>query len=907
MRMPRPAPYPAEPLMEAPVVSSDIDDAGFDALRDEVRLLGALLGEVVGETGGADLFDDVERLRVAVRDARRGGDVAEPDRIVERFSVERSEQVARAFTVLFHLVNLAEERHRVRVLRGRDRDDTSASEDSLAGAVASLSREGVAAALAGLSVHPVLTAHPTEARRRAVVAALSRIDTRLDDLQDARLGDSEHRDARRRLLEEITVLWRTALLRSRRLEPLDEVRTTMAVFDETLFRLAPALYRATEAALDGDASGTTPTRVPAYLRIGSWVGGDRDGNPHVTADVTRQTAELHAEHALRALERAATRIGRALSLAADLAPPSPELAAAVARDRDDHPELFAEIERSSDRQPHRQRLAVVAQRLRATRERHADLAYRDAGELVADLRQVQHSLVAAGAVRAAYGELQHLIWQAETYGFHLAELEVRQHSRVHDAAARDLFGGDVDAAALDRLAGEGGQPAPGDRAPMTEEVLATLRTMSAVQQRWGARACSRYVVSFCSSARDLAVVPALARAALGDRPLHLQVVPLFETGDDLRRCTTILDEWLALPGSAAALDANGRALEIMLGYSDSAKDVGPLSATLLLYDAQAALVAWAQRNGVRLTLFHGRGGSLGRGGGPVNRAILAQPPGSVASRFKVTEQGEVVWARYGNRRIAQRHLEQVTSAVLLAGTPQVEQRNADAAVRFATLGATMETASRLAYRQLVETPGFADFFAQVSPLEELSDLALGSRPARRSGAETGRSLDDLRAIPWVFAWSQTRCNLTGWFGVGSGLAASGDVAELRTAYREWPLFRTFMDNVEMSLAKTDRPVAERYLALGDRADIATRILDELDLVHHWVLDVLEQSRLLERRRVLGAAVELRNPYVDALSHLQLRALSALRTEQIEAAGRERLRELLLLTVNGVAAGLQNTG
>jgi phosphoenolpyruvate carboxylase len=413
-------------------------------------------------------------------------------------------------------------------------------------------------------------------------------------------------------------------------------------------------------------------------------------------------------------------------------------------------------------------------------------------------------------------------------------------------------------------------------------------------------------VSFCSSAADLAAVPALARAALGDRDLRLSVVPLFETGDDLARCTDVLDEWLALPGAAASLDGRGRRLEVMLGYSDSAKDVGPLAATLQLYDAQAALAAWAARHDVRLTLFHGRGGSLGRGGGPVNRAILAQPPGSVAHRFKVTEQGEVIFARYGNPRIAVRHLEQVTSAVLLADTEQVADRNAGAARRYASLARTMADASRAAYRELVGTDGFADFFAHVSPLEELSELALGSRPARRSGSG-GRSLADLRAIPWVFAWSQIRVNLTGWYGLGTGLAAVDDVETLRAAYRDWPLFAALVDNAEMSLAKTDRGIAEAYLCLGDRPDLSQRILDELDLTTRVVLDVLGQGRLLERRRILGAAVDLRNPYVDALSHLQLRALTALRTSEPDEEEADRLRRLLLLTVNGVAAGLQNTG
>ncbi len=857
--------------------------AAFAPLHDDVRRLGALLGQVVAESDGTDLYDDVERLRRACRDARRGEPNDDPAALVAGLPLEQAERVARAFTVLFHLVNLAEERHRVRVLRSRDRDGGTPAADSIAGAVAALGVDGAVTALREMELHPVLTAHPTEARRRAVVTAVHRIAHELDRSDDPRIGDSERHDADRRLREEIATLWRTALLRGHKLDPLDEVRATMAVFDETFFRLVPSLYRATEAAVGGD--GKTAAVTPAYLRLGSWVGGDRDGNPHVTAELTRETLEIQADHVLRALENAATRIGRGLSQARELAPPSRELVAVLEADASRYPKAVAAIVQSAADQPHRQKLMLAAERIRATRTRDADLAYRSPSELLADIRLVQASLAEAGAARSAYGELQHLAWQVETFGFHLAELEVRQHSAVHAAALADLEAHD-------------GSPTE----DMTREVLATIRVIAALQDRWGVRACHRYVVSMCSSADDLAAVRRLARYALGDRAeeIELSVVPLFETGADLRGCTGVLDEWLT------TLPAPPTRLEVMLGYSDSAKDIGPLSANLLLYDAQAALADWAQRHDIALTLFHGRGGSLGRGGGPVNRAILAQPPGSVAGRFKVTEQGEVIHARYGNPQIAERHLEQVAAAVLQSGTAAIADRNVAAATRFADLAATMEAAGRVAYRELVETEGFADYFARVSPLEELSDLALGSRPARRPGG-SGLTLADLRAIPWVFAWSQTRCNLTGWFGLGSGMAAA-PIDELRTAYAEWPLFTALIDNAEMSLAKTDRTVAERYLALGDRPDLTQRILAELDLTTSLVLAVLDVPRLLASRRILSAAVDLRNPYVDALSHLQLRALSALRRgEYADDAEEQRLRDLLLLTVNGVAAGLQNTG
>ncbi|MGW4663656.1 phosphoenolpyruvate carboxylase [Streptosporangium sandarakinum] len=860
-----------------------------EELRADVRLLGELLGQVIAEYGGDDLLADVERLRKAVIAARRGeisGD--EVTALVAEWPIDRAVQIARAFTCYFHLVNLAEEHFRIRTLRVRDTGKEPLP-DSIAQAVQELSEERVAELVEGLRLHPVLTAHPTEARRRAVVTAIQRISGRLTDYNSPGRGAAERAETRRRLLEEIDLLWRTAQLRSTKLNPLDEVRTAMAAFDETLFRAVPMVYRSLDAALGVDTGARAP-KARAFIRYGSWIGGDRDGNPNVTARVTRDAILIQAEHVLIALENAAQRIGRTLTLNAGQTPPSPELRAALAAAEDHHPELVSEMATRSPREPHRQWLLFVAARVAATRQRGLDLAYRSPEELLADLRLVQTSLAGAGAARQAYGELQHLIWQVETFGFHLAELEVRQHSQVHAEALAEIQAGRT--------------------SERTEEVLATIRTVAWIQERFGVTAASRYVVSFTRSADDIAAVYELARHALGDRAPTLDVVPLFESGADLANAPAVLTGMLDIPAVRDRLATGERRLEVMLGYSDSAKELGPAAATLKLYEAQEALAAWAVVHDVRLTLFHGRGGALGRGGGPANRAVLAQAPGSVGGRFKVTEQGEVIFARYGHDAIARRHMEQVTSAVLLASTPSAEARTAKAAARFRGVARQVASASEKAYRALTEAPGFPEWFSLVSPLEEIGSLRLGSRPARR-GLGAPRSLDDLRAIPWVFAWAQTRVNLPGWYGLGSGLAAVIDeigLDELRAAYREWPLLASLLDNVEMSLAKTDRDIAARYLALGGRDDFVRQVLAEYDLTRRLVLEVTGHTRLLENRRVLSRAVQLRDPYVDALSHLQLRALSRLRADhEVSEEERERLSTLLLLSVNGVAAGLQNTG
>lgn len=868
------------------------------ALRRDVRLLGELLGQVLEDYGGSGLLEDVERLRRLVIGARTGEASADDAAaLVNSWSLDRAELVARAFTIYFHLVNLAEEHQRIRVLAQRDQAGAPMRE-SLADTVGEIreeqGEERLRELLDDLELLPVLTAHPTEARRRAVVTAIQRVSGLLAHLDDPRRSAVAQADDRRRLLEEIDVLWRTAQLRRTRLDPLDEIRTAMAIFDETLFRVVPALYRGLDTALAPDESGRRPPQVPAFLRFGSWIGADRDGNPHVTAHTTREAMMIQAEHVLRALEAAAMRVGRTLTAHTSTTPATDELRRALAAAEAAHPDLVGDIAKRSPDEPHRQLLLYAAERVRATRLRGADLAYGGPDDFLDDLRRVQESLAAAGAYRQAYGELQGLIWQVQTFGFHLAELEIRQHSAVHERALADVRAG-------------------GERSAETEEVLATLRVAALLQERFGVEACRRYVVSFTRDATDIAAVHELAEhaAPAGQAPV-LDVVPLFETGDDLDRATEVLDGMLELAPVRRRLDETGRRLEAMLGYSDSAKELGPATATLKLHDTQAELAEWARQRDIRLTLFHGRGGALGRGGGPANRAVLAQAPGSVAGRLKVTEQGEVIFARYGHEAIARRHLEQVSSAVLLASSPAVERRMAEATARFRPLAERISEVARAEYRSLIESEGFAEWFSRVSPLEEIGRLRLGSRPARRS--QHTRDLGDLRAIPWVFAWTQTRLNLPGWYGLGIGLAAVDDLDELRRAYAEWPLLTVMLDNVEMSLAKTDRRIAARYLALGERPDLADKVLAEYDRTAELVLSVTGHSRLLENRHVLSRAVELRDPYVDALSHLQLRALRGLRADEAGAEqqcpdedARQRLEDLLLLTVNGVAAGLQNTG
>jgi phosphoenolpyruvate carboxylase len=878
-------------------------------LRRDVRMLGEVLGQVVADYGGATLLRDVELLRRLVIRARDDGSYErKAEALVASWSVQRAEAVARAFACYFHLANLAEEHHRARVLRERDQGPKPPRE-SVAATVAELrSRFGerrVREVLADFEVHPVFTAHPTEARRRAVVTAIRRVGEQLDRLDDPMRSEGQRREATRRLVEEIDTLWRTGLLRTTQVHPLDEVRSVMAVFDETLFLVVPEIYRTLDWALSPSDSGRRPPLAPPFLRFGSWVGGDRDGNGSITAEVTASTMVIQSEHVLLALENATNRVGRALTADALTTPPSRGLRRRLAAIRAAEPTRFAELEKRSPSEQHRQFLIHVADRIRATRVGNSKQAFDSAADLLDDLRTAQGSLAAAGAARLAYGELQHLIWQVETFGFHLAELEVRQHSHVHSRALAEVRAGAPSGASRHLPGKRRGQRSgySRDLSSETREVLDTLGAIAALQARFGPNACRRYVVSFTRDVDDIAAVYELARHATGGVTPSLDVIPLFETVADLNRSPSVMEAMIKLEPVRRRLTQAGRRVEVMLGYSDSTKEVGPFSATLALYNAQAGLTAWAAGHDLRITLFHGRGGALGRGGGPANRAVRAQAPGSVGGHFKVTEQGEVIFARYGNPAIARRHLEQVASAVLEASVPRIDKRTKPASERFRRLAVQVDEAARAAYRELVESAGFEDWFARVSPIEELSRLRIASRPARRAG---GRSLDDLRAIPWVFAWSQMRLNLPGWYGLGSGLAAAR-LEDLRRAYASWPLFNVLLDNAEMSLAKTDRRIATRYLDLGANPVLSGLLLNEYDLTKERVLAVTGHSRLLEDRRVLSWAIELRNPYVDALSHLQLRALRALRADGAGARERSRAERLFLLTVNGVAAGLQNTG
>jgi phosphoenolpyruvate carboxylase len=927
-----------------------------DPLSRQVKLLGALLGQVIAEQGGSDLLELVERCRLRSIAFREEGDVAAGDALaaeLDGLDVDRAESLANAFSLYFGLVNLAEEMDAVRRLRGSQVIGGAAPEGAPAAAVEWLLERGWTSAkatelLGRMRITPVLTAHPTEARRRTMLTALRRCYRLLEQLDDSRLGAADMADVRRRLREEITILWRSSAVRRLAPSPMDEVRTALTFFDETLFRAVPRVYRAFDRALDpasegaddGDVDaafgpisiGALPVRVPAFLRWGSWIGGDRDGNPNVTAELTRQVPRIHADHVLRGYEAVATRLLSTIAIFAPREQVQPVLEARLARDAEELPETMRDLVRRYPGEPYRRRFGAIAERLRRTRayltEESGAISgrYESPAQLVAEIDEIQRCLVADSLSRVANGEVQDLRWQVETFGFHLASLELRQHSEVHEAALSALREGpDLE---HELVAGV-----------TAAEVVATFRAAAAIQRRLGEEACRRYVISFTRSGEDVTRVldladfaadpsiPAGKTSGLAPGMPNLDIVPLLESSDALTGGGEMLEELLADSRYRAHLASRGDRQEVMLGYSDSNKESGFLAAVWMLYRAQGRLAQVARRHGIELTLFHGRGGAIGRGGGPTNRAILAQAPGSIDGRFKMTEQGEMVAANYANVTLAEHHLGLVGSAVVIASTSEHDDCVAEADGRGAAVMDELAEIARRSYRSLVyEEPGFERFFRAVTPLAELSTMALGSRPARRVAAgdasgsapapAAGSGIESLRAIPWVFAWSQARIGLPAWFGLGSALEGyelshgPGSLELVAELYRDWPFLTSALDNAELILGRSEPHIARLYAALAGDADgerLWGRILEEYEKSTRALCKVTGRAELLSAEPLVGRSIRLRRPYIDPLSHIQVRFLARLRALPADHPDRERYRRLVQLTVNGVAAGLQNTG
>ena len=908
----------------------------IERLRDDVRFLGQLLGETLVEQVGTDLLDLVERVRSEAIAARDRGHPVDQSLVslIENLPHEQMSRLVRAFTVFFYLVNAAEEQHRLRSLRERSLAEPGRPRpESIAAAMRTLREAGitadaVAAFLARLRINPVLTAHPSEARRRTVLQHLRRISALI-----AALASSAEREAvLADLLEEVTLLWQTDEVRISRPTPLDEVRTGLFFFDETLFDVVPRIYRDLADALAAEYPGQR-WEIPPFLRFSSWIGGDRDGNPAVTSEVTLTALELQRLHVLQRYRADVVDLRRWLSPSVRQVGVSAALLDAIARHVDAFGAFGQEVIARAPVEPYRQMLTLIEERLRRTEARLTP-AYSSADDLLADLDLIAESLMLHRGQRIAAGKLQDLRWRVRAFGFHLAELEIREHSQRHEQALTEILAATAvcpnyralsDAERVALLVREIANPRPLIPAelsfdPATTRVVELFRTIRRAQEQYGTAACQRYIISMTHSAADVLAVALLAKeAGLIDvregRPPRatLRIVPLFEGIDDLRRAPRVVDELLDLPVYRRIVAAAGDCQEIMLGYSDSNKDGGYLAANVALYEAQDPLAAVCERHGVQVELFHGRGGAIGRGGGPMGRAIAALSRRALNARLKFTEQGEVIFARYGNPGIAHRHLEQIVHATLLAG---LEPRGAtcpeDVLRRWHAILDNLADRALATYHALVtRTPGFERYFREATPFPEIAEHTIASRPVSRS---TTASLADIRAIPWVFSWTQCRVNLPGWYGVGSAVLGYLDEhpderSVLQAMYREWPVFRSIIDNCQISLATADMAVARLYRDAVTDPALAARIYqmitDEYERSKQAVLTLTGYPVLLGPSSLLRQSIQLRNPYVDPLHVIQASLLKVLRRGGLY--GDRRPVDLVLQTINGIAAGVQTTG
>lgn len=881
-------------------------------LRDEVSRLGELIGRMLDEQGGATLFRQIEAIRheAIARREREGHDTEALGRLTAGLAPAEAEAVTRGFSILLQCVNLAERIHRIRRRRDYERRGAAPQPGGLLATLQSLKADGVTledieSLLPELRLEPVFTAHPTEAVRRALLEKEQLIASVLIGDLDRTATPRERAEADERIRWALTSAWQTAEQSALRPSVADEVQHVCFYLGQVLYRVLPVVHEEFGRALE-QVYGRTP-ELPALLRFGTWVGGDMDGNPNVGAATIRDTLETQRTLALYQYENEAAELARRLSQSISRIGVDDAVLARLQHYRELLPEAAAGLRPRHLEMPYRCLLLLMVERLKATRAHRAPAAYAGATELIADLDLIADSLRTHRGEHAGLFVLTRFRRRIAAFGFHLAALDIRQDSRVHRRALERLIGTDFDSLDLAGLV---------DRAPLydraalddaTRQVLDVFVALAGLRRSHGPSALGLCIVSMTRSAADVLAVLALARAAgLTDAGrVPLDVAPLFETIDDLRAAPAILDALCRDPAYRRHVDAR-RQQTVMLGYSDSSKDGGLMASRFAVQRAQVELLEVAERHGIRLRFFHGRGGSVSRGGGKTERAVIAAPRGSIGGQLRLTEQGEVIHRSYGLRAIALRNLEQMGGAVLRATLRPRPPEPREAIWREAM--AHMAEVSAAAYRALVhEGEDFVDYFRLATPIDVIERMTLGSRPPKRAQGKPG--IDSLRAIPWVFAWSQTRLNLSGWYGVGAGLAAGIErfgPSLLQEMAAEWAFFGMLLDDVEMVLAKSDLDIARRYSALagGLHPRLFPQFEAEFARCSTLIALVKGSDGLLAHDPRLRRSIRLRNPYVDPISLIQLDLLQRWR-----AGGRadDALLAALVGTVNGVSAGVQNTG
>jgi phosphoenolpyruvate carboxylase len=913
------------------------DDSDKDLpLRDDIRLLGRILGDTVREQEGEEVFELVEQIRKASIRFHRDNEVAarrELEATLDSLSADQTLSIVRAYSYFSHLANIAEDQHHIRRNRAHAIAGSAPRPGSLAYAFQRTGEMGVEPKALGdffdrALVSPVLTAHPTEVRRKSTLTRELEIAELLDERERAAGDEAELALNEEKLRRAVLILWRTNMLRQTRLTVIDEVANGLSYYDYTFFRELPRLYGAIEDALVKLDAKRNGKPIPSFLRIGSWIGGDRDGNPFVTASVLNEAVRLQSARALSHYLDELHELGGELSLAGALVRVSDELNALADRASDPSPNRRDE--------PYRRAITGMYARLAKTARdldhvvalRHplTDApAYASVEDLAADLDIVARSLKAHGGAILARGRLRALQRAVDVFGFSLAPIDLRQNSDVHERTVAELFaaatpGFDYKRAdeteRIQLLLKELASPRPllSPFIAYSEETtgeLGVFKAAAAIRKTYGAGAIRTAIISKTDSVSDMLELALLMKEVglirSGEAALHL--VPLFETITDLRACVGVMDTLLAIPEYRRLVDSLGGEQEVMLGYSDSNKDGGFVTSGWELYKAEIGLVEVFRRHGVRIRLFHGRGGSVGRGGGPSYDAILAQPGGAVQGQIRITEQGEIISSKYSNPDVGRRNLETLASATLEATLLQDESPAPDPA--FLKTMEELSLSAYNAYRGLVyETEGFERYFWASTVITEIASLNIGSRPASRKKTT---AIGDLRAIPWVFSWAQCRLMLPGWFGFGSAVKAYIDahpkegLEALKAMYVSWPFFRTLLSNMDMVMAKSSLAIASRYARLVDDVSLREKIFARISREWRDSVDalnaIMEQSKLLESNPLLDRSIRNRFPYLDPLNHVQVELLKLHRSR----AASEKVLTGIQLTINGISAGLRNSG
>ncbi|MEH6403165.1 MAG: phosphoenolpyruvate carboxylase [Sneathiella sp.] len=917
-------------------LNSEAAPSKDEPLKDDIRLLGRLLGDTVREQEGEEVFDIVEKIRQTSTKFHRENDAparAELEEILSSLSPERTVQILRAFSYFSHLANIAEDQHHIRRMRSHAIAGSPPRSSSVEKAMervfeAGYSAEQLVAFFETALISPVLTAHPTEVRRKSVMKREMEIAKLLFEREQGNHTPREKDKLLEELRRSILILWQSNLLRQTKMGVIDEVKNGLTYYDYTFLKELPGFYSDLEDQLSEHLDGDNSADLPSFLRIGSWIGGDRDGNPFVTSDILVETLRRQSTTALNYYLEELHELGGELSLSKRLITPSDEVLKLSSSSPDPSPHRVEE--------PYRRAIVGIYARVAATlqeldqedaaRRPIGDApAYQSAKDLQHDLTVIHQSLTDNGSAALAKGRLRNLRRAVDCFGFHLASIDLRQNSSVHEATISEMLAA-IDTAApysdlieddrIELLRDELTNPRSLTRSHWeysadTEKELAVLRSAQTAQTNYDPVAMPTAIISNTQDVSDILELAVLLKEVgivSAEGTASINIAPLFETIEDLRNCPEIMEKLLSLPEYRSLVDSMGGVQEVMLGYSDSNKDGGFVTSGWELYKAEIKLIDVFKRHNVRLRLFHGRGGTVGRGGGPSYDAILAQPKGAVDGQIRITEQGEIISSKYTNPQLGRRNLEIITSATMEASLLAETSHSPDT-----YLGAmdALSDSAFAAYRGLVyETEGFEEYFWSSTVINEIATLNIGSRPASRKKT---RRVEDLRAIPWVFSWSQCRLMLPGWYGFGSAVKAwraanpEDGLSLLQDMYANWPFFQAQMSNMDMVLAKSSLAIASRYADLVEDKELRDKIFGRISEEYNDSVDALlaitSQSKLLEKNPLLDRSIRNRFPYIDPLNHLQVQLLERYRAHM----DNPKILTGIQLTINGIAAGLRNSG